>query len=191
MALLSPRPGEKILEFGIGPGSTFEYYPRHCSVLGIDLSPRSLKAAKAKCEKLDLKHIRVESRDIQMTGLPEDSFDAAFAFCGLCVVANPFNALKEISRVVKKDGRLILYEPGFSQIPEVNTLLYMLQPIGRVFGNIWFDGFPAYTILYNSCLDIDGLFAATGYKAKTIKWYDPPFNTVRLLLCSNKRTRSS
>jgi ubiquinone/menaquinone biosynthesis C-methylase UbiE len=183
MRYLAPASGERILEFAIGPGSTFEYYRTDCSVVGIDLSPRSLAAAEAKCERLGLRHIKVESRDIQHTGLPSRSFDAVFAFCGLCVIANPLQAVREAGRVLTDEGRLVLYEPGFSAIPEVNTLLYLMQPIARVFGNIWFQGFPAYTVLYNSCLDIDGTLAAAGFDGTTIKWYDSPFNTVRLVSC--------
>ena len=42
---------DRVLEIGIGTGSSFEYYPKKTNVVGIDISPDMLDIAKRKLKK--------------------------------------------------------------------------------------------------------------------------------------------
>eukprot|EP00164_Ancoracysta_twista_P017989 GFYU01030895.1.p1 GENE.GFYU01030895.1~~GFYU01030895.1.p1 ORF type:complete len:140 (-),score=37.81 GFYU01030895.1:126-545(-) len=59
-------------------------------------------------------HARVSVADTQKLPFPDNSFDYVVDTFGLCSVENPVEALKEIQRVCKSDGTILLLEHGKS-----------------------------------------------------------------------------
>ncbi|MDY6862818.1 MAG: methyltransferase domain-containing protein, partial [Thermodesulfobacteriota bacterium] len=51
IGLLDLKPGDRILEVGIGTGLSMTTYPQHCDIVGIDLSRQMIKKAENKKEK--------------------------------------------------------------------------------------------------------------------------------------------
>lgn len=183
--LLDIGSDDKILEICIGPGSSFEHYPEVGNVIGIDISPKSINAANAKINRLSLKNIKAELRDIHNSLFIENEFDKVISICGLCVVRNPFLAMKEIKRISKPGAKIVLYEPCLPPIKEISILLYLLQPIARKLGGVWYKDFPPYVVPYNSYLDLFGIIEKLGFEIETHKIFDPPFNIINLLACKN------
>jgi SAM-dependent methyltransferase len=71
---LPPRIGAA-LDVGCGTGRlTAQLAARAASVLGLDLSPEMLRAARARCARLD--HVRFAERDVMEWDLPRAHFDA-------------------------------------------------------------------------------------------------------------------
>ena len=101
--------GRKALEAGVGTGKNLTYYPNDVEVTAIDFSPRMLKRARMKAAKLNLKVDFLEM-DIQKLNFPECYFDTVFATFVFCSVPDPVAGLKQLRRVCKPHGRLILLE---------------------------------------------------------------------------------
>jgi ubiquinone/menaquinone biosynthesis C-methylase UbiE len=102
------EPG-KILEVGVGTGKNFPYYPAAAEITAIDFSAKMLAQAQRKAagEKL-----RVDLRllDVQAMDFPDNSFDTAIGTFVFCSVPLPLQGLKEVRRVLKPGGRLLLLE---------------------------------------------------------------------------------
>ena len=106
MALAAPRSGERALDAGCGTGIyTARLTERGLEVTGVDDDPEMLTAA---CIKVP----RARFVEADVTRLPFDSatFDLAVAVTVLCFVAHPEQAVRELLRVTRPEGRVLLGE---------------------------------------------------------------------------------
>jgi len=101
--------GQKALEVGVGTGKNLPFYPKGVDITAIDFSPRMLKRAQKKTKKLGFK-VHLLEMDVQNLNLPENYFDTVFATFVFCSVPDPVAGLKELRRVCRPGGRLILLE---------------------------------------------------------------------------------
>jgi phosphatidylethanolamine/phosphatidyl-N-methylethanolamine N-methyltransferase len=108
MERLSPRPGEWILEIGTGTGLSALDYPVPCSVVAIDLSPAMLTRARTRLAMLNAHHIRLCRMDAMHLAFPDGMFDAVYAPYVVNVVRDPLAALREMRRVCRPNGRIVL-----------------------------------------------------------------------------------
>lgn len=104
VASLLPN-GGSILEVGAGTGLNFAHYPRCEHAVASDYSAEMLARARVKNSAPDL--IRANA---QALPFPDDKFDAAFATLLFCSVADPIAGFRELMRVVKPGGAIILLE---------------------------------------------------------------------------------
>src|SRR5229473_3750890 len=72
---LSFRPGQRVLEVGVGTGISLDAYPPYVHVVGIDPSPDMLEHAKAKIRDNQWPHIELSQGDALNLDMPDDSFD--------------------------------------------------------------------------------------------------------------------
>ena len=101
--------GKRALEAGVGTGKNMAYYPADVQVTAIDLSPQMLTRARQKAEKLRLQ-VDLREMDVQRLEFPDHSFDTVFATFVFCSVPDPLIGLRELKRVCKPDGKLLLLE---------------------------------------------------------------------------------
>ncbi len=94
-----------ILEIGAGTGLNFRFYPKSKIAVACEISSEMLIEAKEK----GFRHLLVQA-DAESLPFANDSFDAGLATLVFCSISNPLNALNELRRVIKKDGKLILLE---------------------------------------------------------------------------------
>jgi ubiquinone/menaquinone biosynthesis C-methylase UbiE len=101
--------GENILEVGVGTGKNFDFYPLGKRIAAIDFSKGMLNKAREKAEK---KGIEVDLRDMDVQDLQfeDQSFDTVLSTFVFCSVPDPIKGLREIKRVCKRGGRIILLE---------------------------------------------------------------------------------
>jgi ubiquinone/menaquinone biosynthesis C-methylase UbiE len=101
--------GPAALELGVGTGKNFAYYPQDVSITAIDLSPRMLARAHKRANKLNLQ-VNLQEMDVQHLDFADHSFDTVFATFVFCSVTDPVMGLRELRRVCKPEGRLLLLE---------------------------------------------------------------------------------
>lgn len=126
--LIQKARGE-VLEIGVGTGANLKYYPKSVHVTGIDFSPNMLQKARQKAEKLT-QSIRLIEMNAEQLAFPDNSFDTVVSTCVFCSVPNPIQGLKEIRRVTKPNGQIIMLEHMRSDNKIIGKAMDILNPIG-------------------------------------------------------------
>ncbi|RME98776.1 MAG: methyltransferase domain-containing protein [Chloroflexi bacterium] len=134
-ALWARVPGQRVLEVGVGTGKNFDYHPVQAHMTGIDLSNKMLARARKKAEQTG-RSIDLREMDVQQLEFADNSFDAAAATFVFCSVPDPVLGLRELARVVKPEGRILLLEHvRLDQMPIAGTVMDVLDPlVVRVMG---------------------------------------------------------
>jgi len=101
--------GGSVLEVGVGTGKNLAYYPESVDLTGIDVSRQMLAKARVRAGSLPVNAELVEA-DVQDLPFDDGTFDAAVGTCVFCSVADPVQGLRELGRVVRPDGRVLLLE---------------------------------------------------------------------------------
>ncbi|HYE84490.1 MAG TPA: class I SAM-dependent methyltransferase [Clostridia bacterium] len=117
-----------VLEVGVGTGKNIEYYPKGIDITGIDFSQGMLKRARQRAEKLG-KKVELLQMDAQSMDFSDNTFDTVFTTCVFCSVPDPVIGLKEIRRVCKESGRIILIEHVRSEKKLLGLLMDVLNPV--------------------------------------------------------------
>ncbi len=103
----------KILEIGVGSGKNLEYFPAGCEVVGIDLSTAMLELAAMRAKTLGIE-ARFIMMDAEHLDFPDGTFDTVVSSLSLCIFPDPVHVLKELARVCRPEGRIIMLEHGRS-----------------------------------------------------------------------------
>jgi phosphatidylethanolamine/phosphatidyl-N-methylethanolamine N-methyltransferase len=146
---LNIPPGAKVLEVGIGTGLSMAAYPSHCEVTGIDLASDMLERAREKADENGWRHFRLLEMDALNLEFPDNTFDYVLSFHVISVVPDPVRMMREIHRVCKPEGTVVIINHFRTTKPVLGPLIGALDPITRHLG--WrtslqlshaFDGIP-------------------------------------------------
>jgi ubiquinone/menaquinone biosynthesis C-methylase UbiE len=99
----------RVLEVGVGTGRNLEHYPNTVTLSAIDVSPLMLARARRRAGSLD-RAVAFEVADVAALPYRDDTFDTTVATCVFCSVADPVEGLRELGRVTKAEGRILLLE---------------------------------------------------------------------------------
>ncbi|RJX16785.1 MAG: methyltransferase domain-containing protein [Desulforudis sp.] len=105
--IAEPKPGERVLDAGCGTGRLCqELAERGLTVLGVDISEKMLDEARRKTAG----HSRVDLvlADINRIPFPSRTFDLVVAFTSLEFSLHPEAVLRELWRLVRPKGRLVI-----------------------------------------------------------------------------------
>ena len=120
--------GYHILEVGVGTGKNFDYYPVDARITAIDFSREMLKQA---ARKKDRKQTTVELNlmDVQSLDFADNSFDTVIGSFVFCSVPLPLKGLKELYRVCKPGGQVLLLEHVLSSKPLIAKVMNFINPV--------------------------------------------------------------
>ena len=119
---MSITPGDRILEVGVGTGMNVPLYPAHAIVTGIDLSDSMLERAYERVDRRGLSNVRLLRMDAGAMSFPDESFDIVYAPYLINVVPHPLQVAREMWRVCKPGGRIILLNHFRSTNPLMSKL---------------------------------------------------------------------
>lgn len=117
-----------VLEIGVGTGKNIEYYPEDINITAIDFSEKMLEKAKNKAEKFN-KNVKLLQMDAQDMQFPDNTFDIVFTTCVFCSVPDPIKGLREMRRVCKPNGKIIMIEHMRSEKAVIGLIMDILNPI--------------------------------------------------------------
>jgi phosphatidylethanolamine/phosphatidyl-N-methylethanolamine N-methyltransferase len=101
-------PGDRVLEVGVGTGINACLYPRDCHVTGIDLSAPMLEKARERFARKGVENVRLQEMDAASLKFANDTFDIVYAPYVISVVPDPVAVVREMQRVCKPGGRIVV-----------------------------------------------------------------------------------
>jgi ubiquinone/menaquinone biosynthesis C-methylase UbiE len=116
-----------------GTGNDFKFFPPGQHITAIDISPHMLERAAKKAAAY---HGTIELRVMDVCELPfaDDSFDTVVTVCTFCSVPKPVVGLRELYRVLKPEGQVLMFEHVRSKIGPFGILLDLMTPLSRRVG---------------------------------------------------------
>jgi len=126
--------GAKILEVGVGTGLSLPSYPPQASVIGIDVSEAMLRRAARKIVGAEWNHVVVEQMDALDLRFPEEHFDFVTAFHVISVVPDACRAMREMVRVCKTGGTIVIINHFRSENRWWASFVDRLGPLTRRLG---------------------------------------------------------
>ena len=97
-----------VLEVGIGTGLNLPLYPATCRLTGIDLSQEMLDKAVERVQTLTMPNVTLKVMDATSMDFGDNEFDRAIATYTISAVPDPVAVMREMRRVVKPDGIIVI-----------------------------------------------------------------------------------
>src|SRR5256885_6966052 len=155
------RPGDRVLEVGVGTGINAALYPRDCSVTGIDLSSSMLEKARERVARKGVRNVRLLQMDAANLKFADDSFDIVYAPYVISVVPDPVAVAREMRRVCRPGGRIVILNHFRSAGRIASTLERMISPLTVHVG-------------FKSDLDLPAFLAQAELKPESIQKVNVP-----------------
>jgi len=151
--IANDRPGQRILEVGVGTGLSLPHFRPDSRVTGIDVSAEMLAKARRRAERRRLTHVEgLHEMDAENLEFADSSFDAVLALYVASVVPNPARFAAEMRRVCIPGGTIVVVNHFTSE----NLLLRSIEKrLGRLARHIGFHAdFPFDAFRSDSRLSI-------------------------------------
>jgi len=131
---MSMKPGDRILEVGVGTGINATLYPRDCIVTGIDLSASMLEKARDRVARKGVRNVRLLEMDAADMTFGDDTFDIVYAPYVISVVPDPVAVAREMHRVCRPGGRIVILNHFRSAGHVAASLERMIAPFTLYLG---------------------------------------------------------
>ena len=131
VARLGVTPGMKVLDLGCGDGTTALPEARlGADVLGVDIASNLVTAGNRRAEAEGLTNCRFQEGDAShLDDLADDTFDLAVSIFGAMFAPRPFDVAKEMVRVTRPGGRIVMG----NWIPNDPTLVAQILKISSAY----------------------------------------------------------
>ncbi|MET0850992.1 MAG: methyltransferase domain-containing protein [Candidatus Rokuibacteriota bacterium] len=170
---LGIEPGQHVLEVGIGTGLNLPIYPARCRLTGIDLSEEMLRKAYDKVAELGLTNVSLRAMDATVMEFDDNEFDSSVATYTISAVPDPVSVLREMRRVVKPGGSIVVLNHFRSERRVVGRIEDLVAPVCTRLG--WKSNLPLEPLLKRVGLTPE-------FSAKVNL-----FNGWRLIKCVNRK----
>jgi SAM-dependent methyltransferase len=145
VATLEVTPDMDVLDLGCGDGTTAIPEARHgANVLGVDIAENLVAAGNARAEQFGLENLRFEQGDAtNLENLADDSFDLVVSIFGAMFAPRPLDVAKEVVRVTRSGGRIVMgnwipNDPTYvAQLLRISTAYSPPPPEGFVSPMTW------------------------------------------------------
>jgi ubiquinone/menaquinone biosynthesis C-methylase UbiE len=111
-----------------GTGNDFKFFPPNMHVISVDISPKMLERAARKAAAYS-GTIELRKMDVCNLEFPDSSFDTIATAFTFCSVPQPVMGLRELRRVLKPDGQLIMIEHVRSAIGPLGIFMDFMTPL--------------------------------------------------------------
>jgi len=118
-----------VLEVGIGTGLNLPLYPAACRLTGIDLSREMLDKAVERVQTLAMPDVTLKVMDATSMDFGADEFDRAIATYTISAVPDPVAVLREMRRVVKPGGVIVIVNHFRSERRVTGRLEDLVAPV--------------------------------------------------------------
>ena len=150
------KPGDKILEVGVGTGINASLYPKNCHVTGIDFSALMLEKARERVAKKGVKNVRLQVMDAANLTFADGTFDIVYAPYVISVVSDPVKVVNEMRRVCRPGGKIIILNHFKSRTSVVAKVEQAISPFTVHIG-------------FKADLDLPGFLAQSDLKPISIE----------------------
>jgi SAM-dependent methyltransferase len=123
--------GLKVLDLGCGDGTTaLPEARRGAEVLGVDIASNLVSAGNRRAKDEGLANVRFQEGDAtDLRDLDDESFDLVVSVFGAMFAPRPFEVAKEMVRVTRRGGRIVMG----NWIPNDPTLVAQLLKISSAY----------------------------------------------------------
>ena len=169
---LGIRPGMKVLDLGCGDGTTAVPEARlGADVLGVDIAENLVDAGRRRAAAERLPNLRFEEGDASnLEGIADRTFDLVVTIFGAMFAPRPFDVAKEMVRVTKPGGRIVMG----NWIPENPTLVARILKISSAYSPPPPEGFIS-PVRWGVRSEVEERFAQAGIPRERITCEDDTY----------------
>lgn len=109
----------------VGTGIDIRHLPADRQIVAIDISDEMLRRAEVR-RKGYHGTLRFVQADVGRLCFPDACFDTVITSCTLCSVPDPIRALQELYRILRPNGRLLMFEHVRSRNPILGFILDLM-----------------------------------------------------------------
>ncbi len=164
---------DSVLEVGIGTGLNLPLYPPTCQLTGIDLSQEMLDKAVERVQGLAMPNVTLKVMDATSMDFGDNEFDKALATYTISAVPDPVAVLREMCRVVKPGGTIVILNHFRSERRVMGWLEDLVAPVCTRLG-------------WKSNLALKPLLAQIGLEPEIVAQVNM-FDGWRLVKCVNRK----
>lgn len=164
---------DSVLEVGIGTGLNLPLYPATTQLTGIDLSQEMLDKAVERVQSLAMPNVTLKVMDATSLDFGDNEFDKAVATYTISAVPDPVAVLREMRRVVKPGGVIVIMNHFRSERRLMGWLEDLVAPVCTRLG-------------WKSNLALKPLLAQVGLEPELVAKANM-FNGWRLVKCVNRK----
>lgn len=121
------------LAVAAGTGNDFKCFPPDQRIVAIDISPKMLERAARKATAYQ-GTIELRQMDVCQLEFADNTFDTVATVCTFCSVPRPIIGLRELYRVLRPGGQILMFEHVRSNIGPFGILLDVMTPLSRLVG---------------------------------------------------------
>lgn len=125
---LDLKPGQTVIDYGCGPARYIHIASntvgKSGKVIAVDIHPLAISKVKEKIKKYKLTNVEAVLAEQYSTSIINDTADVIYALDMLHMIERPNELLKELSRLVKRDGTIIIedgHQPRSKTIQKIET----------------------------------------------------------------------
>lgn len=147
------KPGQRVLDIGIGTGLSLDVYPSHCHVVGMDLSKGMLGKAQERVRRSGLDNVDLVCADAMFRNFAEGSFDYIVLSHIVSVVSDHVRLMRLAYRLGRPGCPIVIVNHFRSANKLMALLERMVSPLCKQMG--WRSDLSLEKLVRDTGLQVD------------------------------------